>query len=100
MFGCILREIVGFLPTYELLDWIDEEKLYYNLLSRNHSYGAIKMLMKKKDKIDWYRLTMNPNPDAFKLLMDNVDKINWDRLSENPNIFTPTYNKELLSKFE
>ena len=45
--------------TYELLDWINEEK------------------------IDWCELTRNPN--AIDLLEKNPEEINWDYLSLNPN---------------
>ena len=53
---------------YKLLDWIDINKLKWDMLSLN--------------------------PNAIYLLEQNQDKINWTILSRNPSIFTYTY-KEL-----
>jgi hypothetical protein len=91
MLDCILREIVGFLPTYKLLDWIDEGllKKNYRDLSRNPSPGAIKLLMNNKHKIDRIFLIMNKNPDAVKLVLkrlaDNKNKKDWKYLAMNRN---------------
>ena len=45
--------------------------------------GAIHLLEKNQDKINWCELSSNPN--AIHLLEQNQDKIHWDYLSENPN---------------
>ena len=66
---------------YELLDWIDIDKLNWDLLSSNPN--AIQLLSKNKEKIKWYLLSSNPN--AINLLKNNPDKIDWHLLSQNPN---------------
>ena len=93
--------ILGFLPDYELLEWIDftslrwfglwinpiaihlleqnKDKIYWDWLSRNPS--AIHLLEQNKDKINWNWLSRNTA--AMHLLEQNKDKINWDLLSRN-----------------
>ena len=66
---------------YELLNWIDIEKLDWDLLSRNKN--AIDLLRKYPDKINWTMLSGNPN--AFELLIENPEKINWDYFASNQN---------------
>ena len=88
-------------PIYRLLDWIDKNKLDWELLASNPNAidllrenpdkidwdylsaneNAIELLRENKDKIDWYRLSSNPN--AIELLRENPDKIDWDYLSAN-----------------
>ena len=70
------------------LDWIDQTKINWYLLSKNPN--AIHLLELNKEKIDWYWLSQNPN--AIHLLELNKDKINWNGLSQNPNIFKLKYN--------
>ncbi len=55
-------------PRYELLEWID------------------------KDKLDWDKLSSNPK--AIDHLKENQDKINWYWMSYNPSIFKEVYNDE------
>ena len=56
----ILDKFAEILPTkYVLLDWIDEDKLNWMMLSTNPN--AVDLLENKKDKIDWWGLSSNPN---------------------------------------
>jgi hypothetical protein len=61
----------------ELLPWIDETKLDWEILSRNPN--AIKFLRENPDKINWNRLSQNPNSAIGKT------DIIWNGLSQNPN---------------
>jgi hypothetical protein len=54
-------------PIWKLRDWIDINKL------------------------DWDMLSLNPN--AIELIKANQDKIDWDNLSYNPAIFELDYEK-------
>ena len=63
---------------YKLLDWINIDKLDWELLSLNPN--AIYLLEKNPDKIDWECLSTNLN--AILLLEKNQDKIDWRSLSE------------------
>ena len=63
----------------KLLDWVPLEKLYWNPLSKNPSPGAIELLEKNPEKINWGCLSMNPS--AIHLLEKNPEKINWHWLS-------------------
>ena len=76
-------------PVYKLLDWIDESKLDWFLLSSNKN--AIKLLKENQDKIDWDYLSYNKN--AIELLKENQDKINWRLFSENTSIFELDYKQ-------
>ena len=76
-------------PIYKLLDWIDENKLNWNYLSKNKN--AIKLLKKNQDKINWYYLSENIN--AIELLKENQNKIDWDYFSNNPTIFELDYKQ-------
>ena len=89
--------------TYELLHWVDINKLNWENLSRNPN--AIHILEKNLDKVDWFWLSGNSNaisiiennlnkvhwdwlskiPNAIHILAKNLDKVNWTSLSENPN---------------
>ena len=84
---------------------LKENKDFWNLLSGNTSFSAIKLLEKYPDKINWNELSSNPsainileknldkinwmviskNHKALHLLEQNKDKIDWNWLSENPN---------------
>ena len=90
---------------YKFVDWIDINKINWNILSFNEN--AISILEKNLDKINWYNLSENinaisileknldkvnwnvlsKNANAINILKDNLDKISWDNLSENENIF-------------
>ena len=78
--------------TYELLDWINEEKISWCELSRNPN--AIDLLERNPEKIHWFWLSQNPN--ATRLLEKNPEKICWSLLSHNPSIFKKTINYEYL----
>ena len=67
-------------PKYKLLDWIDEKKLNWLLLSSNPA--AIDLLKDNINKINWTYLSSNPA--AIDLLTNNLNKINWKNLSSNP----------------
>jgi len=95
----ILDKFAEILPTkYVLLDWIDENKLNWNMLSLNPN--AVDLLEEHYDNIDWENLSQNPNAikilkerikyeqtlyDSGELYTLNEDKIDWVSLSKNPN---------------
>ena len=56
--------------AYELLDWINPEKINWGYLSRN--------------------------PNAIDLLEKNPDKIDWDMFSKNPSILKKIINYKYL----
>ncbi len=62
-------------------------------MSRNNSEGAIRLLEKNQDKIDWYYLSYNKSEGAIKLLEHNQNKITWDWLIQNPRIFNYDYKQ-------
>jgi hypothetical protein len=68
------------------------DKIDWSMLSLNPN--AIHLLEKNIDKIDWYWLSKNPN--AIHLLEKNIDKIDWSELSTNPEIFTFVYDYEKM----
>ena len=90
------------LPMY-LLDWVTRYKIkffdthtwmqefgcvqknieYWKKISLNNSEGAIQLLEKNPDKINWSGLSENPS--AIQLLKKNPDKIIWWNLSANPS---------------
>ena len=96
--------------TYELLDWVDINKLNWERLSCNPN--AIHLLEKNLDKVDWDYLSANSNaihlleknlgkvnwcylsnnPNAMHILEKNLHRIDWECLSENPNIFKLVYD--------
>ena len=78
----ILEMYWKLLPKYKvLLDWINIEKLDWNMLSQN--INAIDLLKVFPNKINWKYLSKNPN--AIEILTNNQDKINWKSLSANWN---------------
>ena len=95
----ILDKFAEILPAkYVLLDWIDKDKLNWNMLSLNPN--AIDLLEENYDKINWENLCSNPNAikilkerikyeqtlyDSGELYTLNEDKIDWVSLSKNPN---------------
>ena len=62
----------------KLRDWIDINKINWDLLSKNPN--AIELLKENQDKINWNILSLNPN--AIELLKENQNKINWKYLSK------------------
>ena len=85
---------IKYMTSYLILrDWIDIDKLNYNLLCLNKNAidwnrlskntSAIKLLTANKNKINWEHLSSNKN--AIKLLNENQDKIDWVQLSSNEN---------------
>ena len=88
---------------YELLDWININRLNNKNLSLNKNAidllkknpnliewskisgnkYALDILIDNKDKINWFLFSFNKHPDAIKLLKKNQDKINWSNLSLN-----------------
>ena len=70
-----------FIKKKTLIDWIDIEKLDWDMLSINPN--AIELLKENPNKINWKYLSMNPS--AIELLKENKDKIYWYNLSSNPN---------------
>ena len=63
----LLGIILDYAPYYELLEWIDINKLQWDYLSFNPN--AIYLLEKHPEKINWYLLSCNPN--AIYLLEKN-----------------------------
>ena len=82
--GAYIRE---YSSSYQLLDWIDEDKTRIDRTSNNPN--AINLIKVNLDKIDWCWLSANPN--AIHLLEQNQNKTT-ERLSGNPNIFTKLPN--------
>ena len=68
-------------PVVKLLDWI--ETLDYTKLSLNPSDGALELLEKNPEKINWFQLSKNAHPKALELLEQNPEKIDWRLLSRN-----------------
>ena len=70
-------------PAYEynLLEWIDPERLDWCMLSGNPN--AISLLEKNPEEIEWSLLSRNHN--AIHLLEKNLEKVSWSELSTNPN---------------
>ena len=107
----VLIIIIEYSKEYELLDWIDINKIDWNFLSSNPN--AIDILMKREasrkphgqDKIKWFWLSENPNAidmlmkcEASRKLHDQ-NKIMWYYLSENPNIFKLLDTKYIINNY-
>ena len=60
----VLGIIFDYVPYYELLEWMDINKLEWNYLSGNPN--AIHLLEKHPEKIDWDWLSQNSS--IFKLI--------------------------------
>lgn len=74
--------IVSYLPEYELLDWIDENKLFLPLLSSSDK--AIDLLIKHKHKIDWDDFALNSSSKAIPFMKENIDRLDretWEYIS-------------------
>jgi len=65
--------INSYIPDYELLSWIDINKISWSWLSGNPN--AIHLLEANPRRIDWSWLSGNPN--AIHLLEANPNKIDW-----------------------
>ena len=65
-----------------LLDWINPNNINYRLCD-NPSEGAMQLLEKNPDIIDWKYLSISTSKCAIQLLEKNPDKIDWWYLSEN-----------------
>ena len=70
-------------PIWKLRDWIDIEKLDWNMLSLNPNPKAIELLEENMEKINWYVLSFNKN--AIHILERNTEKIDYSNLSLNKN---------------
>ena len=55
---------------FELLNWIDVDKLC--LLDLSLNYNAIDFLRQYPEKIDWDNLSRNSNPQVIELLKNHV----------------------------
>ena len=74
-------------------------RISWALLSKN--YGAIRILEKYPERIDWFKINENPNPEAIRILEAHWKAhahIPWYILSENPNIFTYDYEEMTKTK--
>ena len=59
--------------SYILIDWINRDYLWENILSSNPN--AIQILEENPEKINWKRINYNPN--AIELLEKNPEEIDW-----------------------
>ena len=57
---------MSFKPIYKLREWVDESKLEFSVLSKNHN--AVTLLLNNIDKIDCDELSFNTNPIAVNML--------------------------------
>ena len=88
----ICNMIADYLPKYVLHDWIDVNKLNWDMLSENAN--AIELLKENQDKINWSMLSSNPA--AMQILKENPNKIYWPMLSTNPAIFKPVRDQAIV----
>ena len=70
-----------FKPIYKIHDWVNEEKLYKEQLSKNPN--SIDYLKKNMDLIIWKDISRNEN--AIDILESNLDKIDWNTIYSNKN---------------
>jgi len=75
-------------PRMKLLDWIPEDKLSWDYLSKNPN--AMHLLEKHPDKIYWVWLSQNPSAIHMleTVLQHEPRKICWANLSMNPTQYT------------
>lgn len=73
---------MSFKPIYKLREWIDERKLNYRVLSKNHN--AITLLLKNLDKIDCQEFSSNTHPIAVNMLSCAIHQVDWFNFSANP----------------
>ena len=91
---------MSFKPIYKTLDWIDESKLDFRVLSKNPN--AITLLLKNVDKIDCENFSSNTHPIAVNMLSCAFHRINWYNFSSNPaavHVLLKNINKVTLSHF-
>ena len=69
------------------------DKIDWQFLSKNTLESAIQLLEKNPNKIDWYHLSGNRSEGAMQLLEKNTDKIYWYALYMNNHIFKYDYKK-------
>jgi len=70
-------------PEYNLLPWIQINKLSSRMLSKNPN--AVSYLEKNPTKIDWHYLSSNTNPNAIDMIKKNKqENICWWDLCKNP----------------
>jgi hypothetical protein len=76
----------------QILDIYKKKDIYYfiieNLLDWNNlsdNLGAIELLKKYPNKINWVRLSRNPASGAIELLEQNIEKVDWNELCLNEN---------------
>jgi hypothetical protein len=83
----INRKIASKLSKYELLPWIDKNKLHIGGLCENPNITKeyIKLLENNKDKIYKWSLSCNPNPYTIEFIKKHNDLIDWNSLSSNTN---------------
>ena len=87
-------------PIYKIADWFHMSYVHWFHLSLNTSDGAMDLLEKNLDKLDWCcYLSQNTNLKAIELLKANPDKINWNWFSENHSIFELDY-KQMRINFQ
>lgn len=85
-------------PIYKLRDWIDVNDLFWNTLPLNPyktywpelSRDTPVIHLAENQVVDWEQLSANPG--AIHILEKNKEKIDWIALSENPAIMTYDYN--------
>ena len=68
-------------PVYKLCNWVDENKLVANQLSRN--LRSIQYLKENMKFIRWKDLSSNEN--AIELLQENSENIDWELIFTNKN---------------
>jgi len=73
---------MSFQPIYKLREFIDERKLNFRALSKNHN--AITLLLKNIDKIDYQEFSSNTHPIAVNMLSCAIHRIDWFNFSANP----------------
>ena len=84
MLICSLREIISYLPVYELIDGIHINQLDWHRLLENPR--AAKWAIKRDmDHKDWSWFSSNPSPDAVEFIIKNIDKADWAGISVNTN---------------
>lgn len=95
-----IKRRVGGNNDYELLHWIDPNKLVWKSLSANEN--AVNYIFKDQDKIDWVEFSKNESDDAIDYLEKNKDKIIWTSLAGNKNknaikLLKTLFKRKLLS---
>ena len=105
---------------YQLLDWIDIDKLHLDILLKynsnainlyDHSYDnellcyntndeALDYLINHPEEIEWESLSANNNDKAIELLIKNFDDIDWFMLnSRRYNYIISSQSKNKIEKY-